>query len=308
MDTTKSLTRMTPISRASFASLLILFGCTKAPEPSSPLSVSPAPVQLKHLPSAFPGTCFDEGPWSAERMIGRAFAKEGDFYRAITAFKRAEILLPATSHARVYELQYDILLCYCLAQRWSEALSFYRSSCLNQIPPDFPARRDLFLLIQEILLQTGDLEGARRIDRGLSAQDLEVTQLTRPLALRQWDDVPSKAFQEEWARSKLNPHKAAFLQAILPGAGYWYVGQVQSGLTSFVLNALTTAATATLACKHQWAAAFLVGSLEMGWYLGGINGASRAAHQWNRQLGEQLAYPILNEQKKATLFRLEFFF
>jgi hypothetical protein len=299
---------MTLILRASFASLLVFVGCTKVPEPSSPLSVAPAPVQLKHLPSAFPLACLEEGAWSAERMIGRSFAKEGDFYRAITAFKRAEILLPPSAHHRVFELQYDVFLCYCLAQRWSEALAFYRSSSLNQIPADFPARRDLFLLVQETLLQTGDVQGAARIDRGLSAHDLEVTQLTRPLALRTWDEVPSKKFQEQWKHSKLNPHKAAFLQAIFPGAGYWYVGQVQSGVTSFFLNALTAAATATLAAKHQWAAAFLVGSLEMGWYLGGINGASRAAHQWNRQLGERLAYPILNDEKKATLFRLEFFF
>jgi hypothetical protein len=241
-------------------------------------------------------------------MIGRAFAKQGDFYRAITAFKRALILLPSDTPDRSLELEYDILLSYCLAQRWSDALHYYRSSQLAQAPLSFPAQRDLRLLVQEILLQTGDPDGAARIDQGLLPGDAQASQMARMLQLRNWEAVDLPAFQEPFQAARKSPDKAAFLQAIFPGSGYWYVGQTRAGITSFFLNALTTAATVTLACHDQWAAAALVGSLELGWYIGGMNGAALAAHQWNRTLGEQLAYPLLVKERRATLFRLQYNF
>jgi hypothetical protein len=283
-------------------------GCSRAPQPDAPLSVAPQAPEIKRLPSAFPPVLDGQGNWVEERLIGRSFAQQGDYYRAITAFKRSLILLPEESASRCFELQYDILLCYCFAQRWSDALSHYRSSELGQIPPDFPARRDLILLVQEILLQTGDSVGSEHMDRMLSPEDAKARQLSRSLQLRAWENVDSASFKELWTAHRKSPDRAAFLQAIFPGAGYWYVGQTRAGVTSFLLNALTTAATVTLATHHQWAAAFLVGSLELGWYMGGMNGAALAAHQWNQRLGEDLAYPLLMRERSATLFRLEYAF
>jgi len=291
----------------SLSSLLLLVGCVRAPHPPPPLSLVPDAWSIKRLPSGFPALNPQEGAWAQEVIIGRAFAREADFYRALTAFKRALILLPADQTDRRLEVQYDIVLSYCLAQRWQDALMAYRSSELSQAPPTFPAHRDLLLLVQEILLQTGDPEGAARIDRGLSDQDRSDSQIARVLQNREWEQVELPEFQQPFTTHRKSPERAAFYQAIFPGAGYWYVGQTRAGITSLMLNALTTAATVALACHHQWAAVALVGSVELGWYMGGINGAALAAHQWNRQLGEQLATPLLT-QRKAALFRLEYAF
>ncbi len=290
------------------SSALLVVGCARTPDPGAPLSVAPHPLSLKHLPSAFPTADPDLGSWSEERLIGRAFAKEGDYYRAITAFKRALILLPQNALERRLEMEYDILLAYCLAQRWPDALLFYRSSQLAQAPLSFPARRDLLLVVQEILLQTGDPDGAARIDQGLDLDDAATSRLARQLTLRQWDAIEAASFRQSWTQNAKSPQKAALLQAIFPGAGYWYVGQKGAAVTSFFLNALTTAATVSLAVHDEWAAAALVGSLELGWYLGGMNGAALAAHQWNRRLGETLAQPMLTQDRVATLFRLQYSF
>lgn len=290
------------------SSALLVVGCARTPDPGAPLSVAPHPLSLKRLPSSFPPADPTLGSWSEERLIGRAFAKEGDFYRAITAFKRALILLPPDAAERRLEMEYDILLAYCLAQRWPDALLHYRSSQLSQASSSFPARRDLLLLVQEILLQTGDPDGAARIDQGLSAEDAATSRLNRQLTLRQWDQIEAESFRQGWSQSAKSPSKAALLQGIFPGAGYWYVGQKGAAITSFCLNALTTAAAVSLAVHDEWAAAALVGSLEVGWYVGGMNGAALAAHQWNRRLGETLAQPMLTQDRVATLFRLEYSF
>ena len=86
-------------------------------------------------------------------------------------------------------------------------------------------------------------------------------------------------------KDKKSVYKAQWLNALLPGAGYYYVGQRKSAVTSFLLNALFIAATVQFAEKG-YPAALITGSFELGWYLGGINGAGLAAKEYNERLYE----------------------
>lgn len=287
-------------------SLGLLSGCARTPEPSAPLTVLPPSTLLKRLPSCSQPP--DSGAlWASEWKIGQAFGREGDYYRAITAFKRALILLPQEDTSQRFYLQYDILLAYSLAGHWQDALDYYRQSDLPMIPPDFVCRRDLLLLVQELFLQTGQIETSAAIDPLLPSPDKEVNQISRPLQLRQWETVPLDTFTEAYLAHRKDPKKAAMLQMI-PGAGYLYVGQTKSAVTSLVVNALSIWAIASLVNHQQIAAACLVGTLEVGWYFGGIHGASLAAHHWNERLGEQLGRPLLTQDRYAPLFRLEYLF
>ena len=52
---------------------------------------------------------------------------------------------------------------------------------------------------------------------------------------------------------KKSIRKAEVFNAILPGAGYFYAGQIESGITSFLINALFIAATYEFFHKGQTA-------------------------------------------------------
>jgi len=279
-------------------------GCAPRREGLAPLSVPVNTIQLRHLPTLLKPFTDDTTPWGVELKLGRSFAQEGDFYRAITCFKRALILLPADMSVWRLHIQYAIVLSYCLAGRWKDALEAYRSSDLDTATPEFEAYNDLLLLLQEILLQNGDGAAAERLDVYLDERARQESQLSRQLQLRQWQSIEQPIFRDRWSANYRDPRRASMYQALLPGAGYAYVGQKKAALTSFMVNALTVWGIVTLAKHRQWSGVALLGSMEVGWYFGGIQGAALAAQQWNDQLGSSLAYPILRDDKVYPLLRI----
>ena len=89
-----------------------------------------------------------------------------------------------------------------------------------------------------------------------------------------------------YSNSYKSPRKAELLNGILPGAGYYYVGQKTTALTSFIINALFTYAAYQFFDHGYIAAGCITTSLELGWYLGGINGAGIAARDSNERAYE----------------------
>jgi hypothetical protein len=100
------------------------------------------------------------------------------------------------------------------------------------------------------------------------------------------------AFYEQFTKS---PSKARTLNAILPGAGYAYVGQKRSAVTSFLINALFTAAAYQFFSRGYTAAGAITASLEMGWYFGGINGAGIEANEYNARIFEGVGRKMLTD-------------
>src|SRR5580700_1755326 len=101
--------------------LCLAAGCTRVPDQIEPtISHSVQDRYLRSLPSPFPPLSEEERAqdWGRELLIGHAFAKQLDLYQAITAFKRAEILVPPEKTSRLLEIQYEILLCYYVALKW----------------------------------------------------------------------------------------------------------------------------------------------------------------------------------------------
>ena len=100
------------------------------------------------------------------------------------------------------------------------------------------------------------------------------------------------AIYDQFAKS---PKKARTLNALLPGAGYYYVGQRRSAMTSFIINALFTAAAYQFFRNGYPAAGAITASIEAGWYLGGINGAGIEAQEFNTRLYEGVSRKILTD-------------
>ncbi|MCB1107983.1 MAG: tetratricopeptide repeat protein, partial [Chlamydiia bacterium] len=123
---------------------------------------------------------------------------------------------------------------------------------------------------------------------------------------------PSKVYLSHLLNSydtkKKSVLKAQTLNALLPGAGFLYVGQKQSAFTSFLLNGLFIWASVHFYSKGNYAAGAIFTSFETGWYFGGIYGAGESAKLYNERLYEDLAYPILSKQGYFPVLMLRFGF
>lgn len=287
-------------------------GCGPACSKMEPTIVCPLPTyRVQTQPSAFPPLTSQEREqeWAKELIIGDTFARESDFYRAITSYKRALILLPQCCSERHLQLDYDLILCYYLGGKYQEAINLFEESDLSQANPDFPAFNHLLLIVYDCYFQTHQedkasclLEIIRKFSPE-SANDLQLYQTlkegnieeARCLIAEHRDSeemMQNFAFYDQFAKS---PKKARILNAILPGAGYYYVGQRRSAMTSFIINALFTAAAFQFFRNGYPAAGAITASIEAGWYLGGINGAGIEAQEFNTRLYEGISRKILSD-------------
>ncbi len=112
-------------------------------------------------------------------------------------------------------------------------------------------------------------------------------------------------FFSEYCCKAKSVKKAQMLNAILPGAGYYYVGQKKSALTSFIINTLFTAAAYQLFDKGYFAGGLIVSSLELGWYLGGINGAGLEAKEYNQSIYNTMAKDTMAQNRLFPVLMFE---
>lgn len=303
-----------------FVSLFLLVGlalthvsCQPICQKLEPIIISPIPAhRVATLPSAFPSLSPEERKqeWANELLIGDVFARECDFYRAITCYRRAIVLLPPNEIERRLQLDYNLISCYYLGNKYQDALNIFQASDISQANPCFPAFNHLLLIVYDSYLQTGQEDKAEcvlEIIRKFSPETADDLLLYQTLKSGEIDTArclmsqhrhsesieKDFAFYEQFAKS---PRKARALNAILPGAGYYYVGQRRSALTSFIINALFTAAAYQFFQHGYPAAGAITTSLEMGWYLGGINGAGIEAQEFNTRLYEGVSRKILTDQ------------
>ncbi|WP_075883039.1 hypothetical protein [Candidatus Protochlamydia sp. W-9] len=298
------------IHLALIAQLALTSSCQMTNCEMDPIIVyTPPSHQLTDLPSPFQRLSPEEekSEWGKELIIGEVFAKEWDLYRAITAYKRALILIPEELVERKLQLHYDLLLCYYLGHKYQEVVNIFESTDLLQVTYLFPAFNNLLLILYESYQQLNQEEKAECIHKMIqkcsneTAKDLTLFSL---LKKKQIDEAQSLIHQHrdfKSIQSILNtystyaksPKRARFLNAVLPGAGYYYVGQKKSALTSFMINALFTYAAYQFFQRGYPAAGIITASMEMGWYYGGINGAGQEAQEFNNRLYEGVCKKIL---------------
>ncbi|MBS0629851.1 MAG: tetratricopeptide repeat protein [Verrucomicrobia bacterium] len=304
---------------------LTLGSCYRVPKEIEPkINYVVQDRYLRQLPHPFPelSPAERQTQWGAEYLIGISMARNLDLYQAITAFRRAEILIPQEETARRLEISYEILLCYYLGQKYDEAAQSYQNSPLFKATPDFAAFHDLLIILYDIHQQLGECTQA--------AQILELIQQYYPddydtLALSsalQSADLPLldhfaacpperpylREFLCNYDTQKKSPTTAAVLNAILPGAGYLYVGQRQTAATAFLVNGLFIASSVYFFIHGPIYAGIITTSFEAGWYFGGIYGAANEAKFYNERIYERLANPMMNCERLFPIFRLNYAF
>jgi hypothetical protein len=306
---------------------LILFACLMTTGcKTSPCNLEPTIVyvpterQISSLPSPFDKLSKEElrQEWAKETYIGLNFANELDLYRAITAFKRALILLPASKADRRLQIEYNIFLCYYFGQKYQEALLYYDSSHLGTAACEFPPYRDLLIVLFDCYYQTGQEEKAELIREKLHGFDpTAADQLLLSTSIQEanfclLDELKSSIcddsidmFLTDYNLKALSVSKAKTLNALLPGAGYYYVGQKNAAATSFLINALFAWGTYAFIKNGYYAAGIITASLESGWYIGGINGAGLAANEYNERLYETSAKNVMIDNKLFPVLMLK---
>ena len=283
---------------------LFLAACHRVSDKIEPkLQYAVQDHHLKSLPSPFSPLTHAEirEEWSREYLIGLGFAKELDLYQAITAFKRATFLQPPAS--RKLEVEYEILLCYYLGGKYDEATATFEKTGLHTIDQNFPAGRDLLIMIYDSYSQTKQEEKASQVLAILKQYYPETAEkLVLSTELKEGDIASLKQepsmqeFVASYEKEKKSVGAAQGLNALVPGAGYLYLGQKQSALTAFFLNGLFIAASWYFFDHHNVAAGAIFASFEAGWYFGGIYGAGLEAKAYNERLYERKATPLMNEK------------
>lgn len=286
--------------------LLALCGCQARSDLLEPtISYLPPTCTVVSRPSAFPPLTAEERSqdWGKELTIASAFAHELDLYRAITSYKRALFFMPQELSDRRLQIIYSIMQSYYLGKKYQEVVDTFENSAIKDIPATFPAFDDLLLMLYDSYQQTGQLDKSCQILSLIETRDLSTaTNLKLSEALSHGDlnqialyasDASSPEdvyeFLEEYNQKALSVQRAQTLNALLPGAGYYYVGQKKAAVTSFLINALFIAAAYQFFHHGNVAAGIITTSFEMGWYFGGINGAGLAAKEFNERHYENSA-------------------
>ncbi len=270
---------------------------------------------LKSLPSPFPPLTDEEKKtdWGKEYFIGSSFAASLDLYQAITAFKRAHILL--SEGQRKLEVEYEIVLCYYLGKKYQDVISYYEKSNLRTLTPEFGAFHDLLILLYDSYIQLDEEIKAHSMLEFIHEVYPETSEkLAISTALAQADlctlreNEKMHCFIEHYDANKKSVTLAKSLNALLPGAGYLYLGQRQSAFTAFLLNGAFIAAA--YECFHHGniPAGIIVTSFEAGWYFGGIYGAGEEAKFYNERLYECNATPMMNREGLFPVFMLKYAF
>lgn len=274
------------------------------------ISYVPTKKQFHTLTSDFKTLTSEETKeeWSKEMQIGILFARDLDLFRAITSFKRALFLLPPDQKVRRMQIEFFITQCYFLGSKYQDAIETFEFGEIRYATAGtFPAFRDLLIILYDcyretgqsnksqvvlLLLEKGDPESSLDL-KLFSAIDEGNLHLAASLAHNHPAETDVSEFIMEYSHRSKSVTKAQWLNAIAPGAGYLYVGQKKTALTSLVLNTSFIAATYYFFHSGNWGAGLFTTSLELGWYLGGINGAGLAAKEYNEALYNDLGKNVM---------------
>jgi len=242
---------------------------------------------------------------SDDLSFADALYAEGDYYRAITEYKRFRHQHPSDPQAGYALLR--IGESYLAGKRWTEAEATF-SQVIEAYPASAEAEQALLLHAaipyeQKNFSLARDRYGAL-LDKTLSDSNRQRILWRIPWtfieqdrysdarqALANSDDPRSAPLQNELLKLEALPLKsprlAGSLSAILPGAGQLYCGRYREAGMAFLLNAAFILGTAESFADDNITVGSILLFFEVGWYAGNIYNAVNNAHKYNRELREQ---------------------
>ena len=303
---------------------LFFCSCTRTSEEIEPqIDYAVQDQYLLHLQTPFPPLSFKEDieDWAKEYKIAMGFAKDLDLYQAATSFKRALFLIPKSERQRKLELQYEILLCYYIGKRYEEVIYLFEHSPLHLTDHTFSVAEDLLTILFDSYAQIKNTDKAEHVLAYMHEyfpKTEEHLQLSNNLrtgdlsAIQSFAEKPEytylQNFLSDYQANKKSTTTAKTLNALIPGAGYLYLGQKQSAVTAFLLNGLFIGASCYFFVKDNIPAGVIFAGFEAGWYFGGIAGAGEEAKFYNERVYEARATPLMNQQRLFPILSLHYGF
>lgn len=106
------------------------------------------------------------------------------------------------------------------------------------------------------------------------------------------DETASLLALDAYANGKDKNPVVGGLWGLIPGAGYWYSGEIANGFRSLLLNSLFIYGLVQTADDDQWGAFGAIAFFEVTWYSGSIYGGVDAAQRHNRDRLDQAIHAI----------------
>ena len=306
-------------SLLSLLLLLAMTGCFRVGEELEPqINASIQDKYLKSLPSPFPQSQGQE-EWKREEKIGMGFAKELDLYQALTCFKRASFLLPPEDTMHRTQLDYDILLAYYLGSKYQDVIYTFDMTSLRRTTPEFTPYHDLMVMLYDSHSHLKQTEQADDIISYMLSQFPETGEKLALSKILMKGDISAletaapthpeiQQLLNNYQLEKKSTRTAQLLNSFVPGAGYFYLGQTQSGITAVLLNGVFIWASIYFFQHKNLPAGIIFTSLEAGWYFGGIYGAGQEAKLYNERVYERHATPMMNEYRYFPILMLKYGF
>jgi len=246
--------------------------------------------------------------------LGDAFMAEGEYYRAITEYKKFLFLFPDSEKAdyalfRVglanyrgeeFETATHTFATvretyggsrYASSSGYFEGLSLWKlgrfdraETAFDEVVATDPASEyaPLALLGKSLVsYDAKDIPGCRNeLVRFLEKypQDTRADNVRETIALLDKNrELPRKS-----------PVHAGVMSAFVPGSGYMYAGRYGDGVMAFIVNGLFIAGTVVSIHNENYAVAAIVGGIGLPFYVGNIYGSANAATKWNIGVRKEL--------------------
>lgn len=248
-----------------------------------------------------------------QMVLGDAFLAEGDYYRAVTEYKKLTILFPDSD--RLPEALYNIGISYYRGKDYESAaksfakvrqtyaathfsnaafyeglsyrkigrydaaaLAFERSRLFDE---KHPAAANAQLGLSLNALEQDDVLGCRA--------ELEDFLVNHPEDERAPAVKKSFILLDEYEAVPLkSPFLAGTLSALLPGSGQVYAEHYKDGLMAFLVNGLFITGTIVALDAENYALAAIAGGVGLPFYIGNIYGAANTARKWNLSLKKNM--------------------
>jgi hypothetical protein len=248
------------------------------------------------------------GKDNIEKHFGYAESlfKEGDFYRAITEYKRFIFFFP--DEKKTEKCYFRIGESYFKAKRWQESVDalkvfidrFPISPLLNDAlyfkgmaEKNLKKYNDALSTFEEIIKAgSGERKNRAIYQKALILVDMKEWKR----AGEAFSMIPEKSVLSHGARifssglenidnlPRKSPTTAGVLAAIVPGAGHLYTERPRDALVAFLLNGAFIWAAVELFDDGKNVAGGVVTFFELGWYTGNIYSAVSSAHKYNKKV------------------------
>jgi outer membrane protein assembly factor BamD (BamD/ComL family) len=276
---------------------------------------------------------------AAEQQFGFAEAlfQEGDYFRAITEYKRFIFFYPHDN--RIDRAGLRIVESYFRAKRYQESVEAAQTF-INSFPSSLLVADALYLKAMaeknqkkydqalstlEALIKTttGELRDRAIYQQGLIAFEKAdwksaigfFSLVPASSALSPSSRIISQSLEKADQLPQKDPAVAGALAAVLPGAGHLYTDRPRDAAVAFLLNAAFIAGAVQLFRNDDTIAGGIVAFFELGWYVGNIYSAVGSAHKYNERVRSEFIQKLkensalsLNFEKNMPGFFLKYSF